>query len=257
MTIPLQTGYVYGPVVSRRFGSSLGINILPTDEKVCNFDCVYCQYGASVKEEDFSFPPAEEIKESAEKHVLWMQGQSVSVDWIMIAGNGEPTLHPKFSRIVDDLKRLRDTYLPGVKLGILSNASSCFKPEIQNALSKLDRCFMKLDAGYHSLFRRLNAPQGSSDQANLIWSDIIDGLYHLPKGVIQRLFVTGKEDNTDPTDVQEWERAVDYIHPEEVQIYTVDRPTRVEGILPVEKQKLDEIAKRLTSTTGIPAHVSV
>lgn len=255
MTIPLQADHVYGPVVSRRFGSSLGVNILPTDKKVCNFDCAYCQYGASVKEEDFSFPPAHKIMESAETHFSRMRDERLKVDWIMIAGNGEPTLHPEFYEIVEGLKYLRDLYIPAAPIGLLSNSSTCNDPKIQKALLKLDRCFMKLDAGNVFVFQRMNVPRASGGPVEKVWGRIVESLHRLPGTALQSIFITGRVDNTGPADLDEWIHAVNYIHPLEVQIYTLDRPARLPGILRVPRQKLENIAFRVMIETGIPATV--
>lgn len=256
MTIPLQTSCVYGPIASRRFGSSLGINVLPVDRKVCNFDCVYCQYGPSAQEKDFSFPSVDEIEASVKDYFSRMQDRPAKTDWVMISGNGEPTLHPEFPRIVDSLVHLRDIHLAGVPLGVLSNASTCGWFGVQAALLKLDGCFMKLDAGNPFVFQRLNAPQAAA-RSGFQWAEIINGLYRLPKTVIESLFVAGRIDNTGDREVEDWIQAVNYIRPESVQVYTISRPTRVEGILPVEKRKLDRIAECLSSQTGIPAAVYI
>jgi wyosine [tRNA(Phe)-imidazoG37] synthetase (radical SAM superfamily) len=255
MTIALQTGHVYGPIFSRRFGHSLGINLLPTDKKVCNFNCVYCQYGDSVSEEKVDFPSSAEIERSIREYFSWTASRDVRPDWIMIAGNGEPTLHPEFSRIVEDLSKLRDQYLPGVRTGILSNSSTCDRAEIRDALSKLDTCFMKLDAGDPFVFRRLNAPRATPETLGKCWSEIVNGLYRMPGVVIQSMFVGGKVDNTGRAEVDEWVEAVRYINPKSVQVYTVSRPTRLEEVTPADPSRLEQIASRLTEEACIPAEV--
>lgn len=238
MTIPLQTTVVYGPLSSRRFGSSLGINLLPSGKKVCNFDCGYCQYGeAETLSPALLLPSVDEI-EGALKEFDAMQDRP-PLDWIMLSGNGEPTLHPDFPVIVDRLKTWREKSYPDVPIGILSNSSTCGRPVIHDALAKLDGRFMKLDAGNERIFWRLNQP-------NPPWVEIISGLFHLKKVVLQSLFVQGSIDNTSPESVDDWIRAVAYIHPESVQIYTLDRPPRDEGLRPVLFERLHEIASQLT-----------
>src|SRR6266498_1009545 len=98
MPIPLQAEIVYGPLDSRRFGKSLGINLLPTDRKVCNFDCVYCQYAETKGGSKTAFPSVACLRKEFEQFLHRRESErfmnkDLRVDWIMIAGNGEPTLH--------------------------------------------------------------------------------------------------------------------------------------------------------------------
>jgi wyosine [tRNA(Phe)-imidazoG37] synthetase (radical SAM superfamily) len=250
MPIALQTGVVYGPLKSRRFGNSLGINLLPADQKVCSFDCGYCQYGKTKMKAPFAFPAPDQIESEVDSFFLKALDEKIPLDWMMIAGNGEPTLHPRFKEVVEALIYLRDRAIPALPIGILSNASTCDRPEIQEALLKLDKCFMKLDAGSLELFEAINQPFSKNQ-----WRRIMQGLYHLRRLTLQSMFVEGRVDNTTDQSVDEWIRAVHYVRPESVLIYTLDRPTAEEGILAVSKEKLDQIAGRLLKETGIECSV--
>lgn len=246
MTISLQSHIVYGPMDSRRFGSSLGINLLPTDQKVCNMNCVYCQYGDSSLSCPPIFPSLQDIEAEAGAYFEQAGDHFEVLDWIILAGNGEPTLYPHFRAAVDILISLRDRHLPEVPIGILSNSSTCHRPEVRQALAKLDGRFMKLDAGAASSFYRINRPAQSAR-----WGDVVSGLYCMKKVVLQSLFFTGDLQNVDEDTVSDWLQAVNYIEPEAVQIYTVDRPPQEEGILPVSRRMLEWISKRLNEKTGI------
>ena len=104
---------VYGPVHSRRMGSSLGVNLLPYDGKLCSFDCIYCECGFN---KDFrtrtKLPDRENVRAALEDKLQSLQKDGVKLDVITFAGNGEPTMHPQFSGIIDDTISLRDTYYP-------------------------------------------------------------------------------------------------------------------------------------------------
>ncbi|MEI8345117.1 MAG: hypothetical protein WCG06_03490 [Candidatus Omnitrophota bacterium] len=249
MTIPLQPGAVYGPMNSRRFGRSLGINLLPTDSKVCSFDCVYCQYG---KTSDGTpvFARLSDLDKEIDAVFCDTVEQNMKMDWIMIAGNGEPTLHPQFPEVVDSILKYRDLHLYKVPVGILSNSSTCFIPSVKQALLKLDGRFMKLDAGGPRVFDRINQPSRPD-----LWPKILDGLHELKSCVLQSLFVRGAADNTAPADLDEWITQVCLIQPAAVQVYSIQRPTKDQGILPVAKKKLESIAKQLTDRTGIGCRV--
>ena len=100
---------IFGPVKSRRLGVSLGVNLLPTQAKVCSFDCIYCECGFTPKEyaEKVSLPAREEVKARLETKLKEMGAEGQLPDVITFAGNGEPTLHPEFAGIIDDAIELR------------------------------------------------------------------------------------------------------------------------------------------------------
>ena len=250
MTIPLQTQIVYGPLNSRRFGNSLGINLLPDTQKLCTFDCLYCQYGDTRKTGHIVFPSLEQIEEEADAIFPALKSKGVKIDWITLSGNGEPTLHPDFESVVEILLRLRDQYLYAVPVGILSNASTCHRQEIRQALSRLEGRFMKLDAGRLSTFNALNKPSDPD-----AWNRVMEGLHQLHGIVLQSMFVTGRLDNTSDEEVEEWIKIIHNIRPEGVQVYTVERTPEHPDVLPVPQETLQTIANRLMDRTRIPAFV--
>lgn len=250
VTMPLQTSIVYGPMDSRRFGRSLGINILPKDQKVCSFACVYCQYEEPTRKDSCEFPTLREISDEVEIALGEAARVGQKFDWIMFSGNGEPTLHPDFLKAVESVIHWRNKFLPSVPIGVLSNSTTAYLPDVQAALLKLDGRFMKLDAGNMRVFRAVDRP-GSS----LLWGDIISGLYHLPNIVLQSMFITGRVDNTSDEAVYDWIKAVDYIQPKHVQIYTCERATSLDGILPVPKETLDQISRKLSLSARISSTV--
>jgi len=250
MTIPLQTGIIYGPLNSRRFGKSLGINLLPADQKVCSFDCVYCQYDQPEPGRRIVFPSLERIKEEVGAFFSEAKEKKQKIDWITIAGNGEPTLHPQFSDVVEALIELRDKVLKGTPIGILSNSTTCHRAQIHESLLKLDGCFMKLDAGSENICNALNHPKSAAQ-----WEQVIQGLRQLTNITLQSMFIKGTADNSTAAAVEEWIKQVDSIKPKAVQIYTIDRSPRDVGIQAVSKERLEEIGALLTRKTGVEALV--
>ncbi len=251
MTIPLQTAAVYGPVRSRRFGVSLGINLLPPRQKVCNFDCVYCQYGRMPSVEGAMFPTVREVVSEAAARLAEARIGRQEFDWMMIAGNGEPTLHPKFPEMVDALVSLRDRMMPSLAIGILSNASTCRQPVVRAALAQLDGRYMKLDAGTEPLFGAVNRPTDAAE-----WERSVEGLRAMKDLELQSMFFEGEPQNTDPACVDDWIDAVKKIGPNTVQIYTIDRPPADPRVRPASRETLDRIADRLFERTGIQGSVS-
>ena len=250
-TIPLQDAAVYGPIRSRRLGSSLGINVLPVSHKVCSSNCVYCQYGwtlPSRSDERLQRAPEllQAIEEAFQRHVR----DGTPVDCITLAGNGEPTLHPDLLELVIGIKRLRDAYFPGVPVGILSDATQLARPSVRRALALLDLRCMKFDAADEVTWRRVNEPLGRTD-----FQAMLEALKALPDLVLQSMFIQGAYDNTGEPHLRSWVDRVGEIRPQGVQVYTVDRGTAAEGITEAPRATLQAIADRLTIATGIPAEV--
>ena len=115
---------IFGPVHSRRLGTSLGVNLMPRDGKVCSFDCLYCEAGFNAQGPGKSgLPSREEVARLLEQKLSGMHSSGDRLDVITFSGNGEPTLHPDFESIIDDTIRLRDRYFPEVRISVLSNST--------------------------------------------------------------------------------------------------------------------------------------
>ncbi len=255
-TYELADGVVYGPVRSRRLGASLGVNILPFNVKVCSFNCNYCQCGWTTDLVDEAtlakvrFPTAEEIGSALVASLRDLKARGEKLDCITIAGNGEPTLHPRFAEAVRAILGARDAEMPGVRVDILSNAAHLGRPDVVEGLNLLDARYMKLDAGTDEQFLNMNSPVTDVG----IW-DIMKNLPKLRDFVVQAMFTHGRRDNTDEKSVADWIAAVQRVKPVSVQIYSVDRYPADKKITPVERGLLEEIARALTEQTGIPAEV--
>jgi wyosine [tRNA(Phe)-imidazoG37] synthetase (radical SAM superfamily) len=252
----LQTGIIYGPVQSRRLGISLGINLLPTEYKLCSFNCIYCQYGWTKKgtlapaESLDGLPSVEEIKRAVETALEQLAANDKIIDSMTICGNGEPTLYPNLTAVFDATKQLRDRYQPQARLTILSNSSTVGRKEVREALDMLDLKIMKFDAGSEELFRQLNHPRGP-----IYMGDIVDGLKQLTNIFLQSLFVQGRVTNADPDSVALWLERVHDIHPLGVQVYTLDREPADKRIERVSLATLQWIADQVQWRAGIPAEV--
>ena len=240
---------VYGPVASRRLGRSLGVNILPAHRRTCNFNCVYCQYGGEGPVASLSHRPRFPSPESIGAAVQSELEKGCALDVITIAGNGEPTLHPDFRAVVDALVAVRDRMAPGMPIAILSNSSRVSMPEVREALLRIDRRIMKLDAASQALFARLNRPL-----AHQRVEEIVLALCLLRPLTIQTLFISGEVDNSGDEQVDDLIEAYREIGPEEVQVYSTARYPAEPFVLPVSRARLGVIAERLRAA-GVPARV--
>lgn len=214
---------VYGPVHSRRLGSSLGVNLLPTDGKLCSFDCIYCECGWN--RDNFtggSFPSPEAFRTALRASLEQIAGKGPRLDSITFSGNGEPTLNPHFPEIVDIAVELRDSLAPGTALTVLSNATTCWKPEIFAALRKVDSPVMKIDAATQELAAKINKPVGNYDLQRVVSSlKAFEGDF-----ILQTMFLRcGCFDSASPENLEGWKNIVRTLRPREVMAYSIARET--------------------------------
>jgi wyosine [tRNA(Phe)-imidazoG37] synthetase (radical SAM superfamily) len=255
-TLELQSGIVYGPVLSRRLGHSLGINILPSKYKLCSFNCRYCQYGWTRRptlqptEEIWDLPTPRDVVAALEQSLRKIARHRTRIDSLTFSGNGETTLHPDFGEIVDSVKSLRDQYLPHINLAILSNASRIGQKEVRDALEKLDLKIMKLDAGSEALVHELNGPAPP-----FYLGEIVAGLKQLKDVIIQSLFVQGRLTNSDPESIEVWLEKLREIQPSLVQVYTLDRSPADERLWKVNMATLQWIVSQVRWRAGVPVEL--
>ena len=160
---------IFGPVISRRLGVSLGINLMPADGKICTFDCIYCECGLNAQRRPTQKRPSTiEVAEALEAKLKEMSAEGRLPDVLTFAGNGEPTLHPDFPAIIDAVTALRDRYCPQAKVSVLSNATRTGVKEVREALMKVDNNIQKLDTISPDYIRRINQPTGHYDVAEVI-----------------------------------------------------------------------------------------
>lgn len=237
--------HVFGPIHSRRLGRSLGINLLPNEGKICSFDCVYCECGLNKDGRGDSVLAARgELRADLEAFLRGYEAEAKPpIDSFTFAGNGEPTLHPQFAGIVDDVTLLRDRYQPGAAVSALTNAWQLDRAEVVEALLKVDRCMLKLDSALPDTVRRMNRPVNPS-------FDMEEQLDRLAafggRCVVQTMFLRGPEfDNTTDEEVDAWLGALQRIAPRQVQLYSIDRPVPVGGLEKVDAAVLRSIAARV------------
>ncbi|MBG0786458.1 MAG: radical SAM protein [Anaerolineaceae bacterium] len=247
--IALQSGIIYGPILSRRLGRSLGINLLPSKRKVCSFDCIYCQYGGTkdlvLHPIRSTLPKPPEVYAAVEAALK----KSRSIDYLTFSGNGEPTIHPDFPEIVRGVKAIKDKLRPEAKLAILSNSSRVNDPEVAAALRLFDAPIMKLDAGDQETFAGINRPVGG-----LKIDEIVNGLQRLPMLIVQSVLVNGEITNIRGEAFELWAERLATLHPRIVQIYSTERPTAQDEVRCVSPEKLQMIATELNERHGLNVH---
>jgi len=212
---------VFGPIHSRRLGSSLGVNILPAKGKFCNFDCVYCECGWNRDGVcETKLPRLEDVRAAMQAKLDSCKAEGVQIDSITFSGNGEPTLNPDFPEIVDMVIEMRNRYYPSAVVSVLSNATMTGKPEVAAALKKVDNPILKLDAPTDEGAYLVNKPAGAYSVGKIV--EQLAGFNG--DFVLQTMFLKWDEFDS-AANVGAWMDIVRKLKPREVMVYTLDRET--------------------------------
>ena len=253
----LYDNIIFGPIKSRRLGLSLGVNLLPIESKLCNFNCIYCECGWNEEHEGKKrFNSREDVSTMLRSTLSSMVDQGTPPDVITFAGNGEPTMHPNFEQIIDDTIALRNELCPSAKVSVLSNATQIHRPNVVRALLKVDNNILKLDSAFDATVQVLNKPVGNYSVAQTV------KLMKQFQGnmILQTMFLRGeymgKEiDNTTDNEVSAWLEIVKEISPKKVMVYSIDRDTPCQTLVKVNKEELSKIALQVEAL-GIECSVA-
>lgn len=248
---------IFGPIHSRRLGISLGINLMPSDGKVCTFDCIYCECGFNADHRPSKKRPSrQEVSTALETQLQKMATTGQLPDVLTFAGNGEPTAHPNFLDIVKDTIALRDRLCPEAKVSVLSNATLIERPNVFEALKLVDNNILKLDTVNPDYIQTVNRPTGAYNVRNLI-NKMKQFNGHC---IIQTMFMHGTIDGRNASNLNEeliapWLEAITEIKPQQVMIYTIDRETPDHDLQKATHEELDNIVGRIENL-GIHATAS-
>ena len=239
---------VFGPIHSRRLGSSLGVNLSPIDGKVCSFDCLYCEAGYNAQGQGKQgLPSRESVKRHLAARLKEMSEKGEPLDVITFSGNGEPTIHPQFKEIIHDTIMLRDRHYPQAKVSVLSNSTFLGNPKVVEALRKVDNNILKLDSAFDRTMRLLNRPANP----NVVVEGIIQDIMQFSGScIVQTMLLRGEHngkpiDNTTDEEIDALIDAYRRIAPKEVMIYSIDRKTPEEHLEKIPAEEMERIGKRI------------
>ena len=257
MSTFLNASPIFGPVRSRRLGLSLGVNMMPASGKICTFDCIYCENGLNAERPCHEpYNTATVVLDALEAKLCEMAAEGELPDVITFAGNGEPTMHPQFEEIIDDVLKIRDNYAPSAKVSVLTNGTMLKKESVRRALSKVDNNIVKLDSAFDETVRLIDNPLGEYSVAETVrYMKMFEG-----RLIIQTMFLRGSYegrpvDNTTEREVSAWLELVKEIGPRQVMIYTIDRDTPDPDLEKVYLDELGDIARRVRAL-GIECSVA-
>ena len=222
---------IFGPVPSRRLGSSLGIDVIP--HKTCTFDCVYCESGATTDKtcERREFHPVREVLAELEAHFARMENKP---DVVTLSGSGEPTLYRPLDELIDGMKRLS-----GLPVAVITNSSLLWMPEVRAELSRADIVLPSLDAAVEDAFRRINRPHALCALPRIIEGlETFLGRY---RGTVlfEILLIAGY--NTGADNLEALRRTVGGMRVDRVQLNTAVRPGTERPIEPLDEASMGRI----------------
>lgn len=247
MSTILWQGIVFGPIKSRRLGNSLGVNLMPVNGKVCSFDCIYCECGWNRNGKgNQTIPSYDDVKSAITSQLEKHKSEGTAIDTITFSGNGEPTLHPQFPEIIDHTIHERDRLYPNAKVSVLSNATRIGKPEVREALKRVDNPILKIDSALEDWVNLIDNPApGYSLEKTIENLKLFNSNF-----ILQTMFLRGEQngirfDSTDPANTEPWTRLVKELRPREVMMYTIDRETPNSSLRKVSVQEMERIAEPL------------
>ncbi len=241
---------VFGPIKSRRLGSSLGVNLLPRHGKWCNFDCLYCECGFNKDGLlDKELPGKDLVLDALKAKITELAKDDTVVNSITFSGNGEPTMHPDFPEILEGTLLLRNKFMPSAKVSVLTNGSRLANQTVAKALFKADNPIIKIDSANEETISLLNRPGFKYSLPETV--DLLNNFRH--RFVLQTMFLRGefqgnKIDNTTENEINLWQKLVLQIQPREIMIYTIDRETPAGNLEKVTIDEMEKIAAPLSAT---------
>jgi len=205
---------IFGPVNSRRFGKSLGIDLSPT-KKQCNFDCLYCELAPAKTMDSYEdIVSVEQIMEALNSTL----DEHQDIDVLTITANGEPTLYPHLSELMDEINSVKGN----TKTLILSNAANIHEPEIQETLQKFDTVKLSLDCASKRCLKRLDRSHKGIDVEE-IKSGMLTFKEKFSKPLIIEILIV-KGINDTPDEIAALNAYLLHLRPTRIDIGTIDRP---------------------------------
>jgi wyosine [tRNA(Phe)-imidazoG37] synthetase (radical SAM superfamily) len=233
----------FGPIPSRRFGMSLGVD-LSASTKQCNFDCLYCELAPAktVLKQEYSNTPEEifsQVKQSLSKHP--------NIDVITFTANGEPTLYPYLNELIDMIDNIKGD----IKTLILSNGANIYDKTIQNTLKKIDIVKLSLDCVSDKCFKKLDRAHNDVQCSRIVNGMLEFRSIYKKELVLETLFVKNLNDND--MEIELLKDAYHKVKPNRIDIGTIDRPPAYD-VLPLTYANLEDIANKFIGLNITIAH---
>ncbi len=231
---------IFGPVMSRRFGSSLGIDLSPS-HKQCNFDCLYCELAPAptMMQQDYSVSVEQIITELTQA-----LNEHPNIDVITVTANGEPTLYPYLNELIDAIDAIKGS----VQTLILTNSAALIDPDVSNTLLKFDQVKLSLDAVSNEVFQKIDRPHRDINILHVKEAVVAFSKRYRGKLYIEILFVHTLNDT--PEEIARLNETLLHVTCERIDLGTIDRPPAY-PVTGVSYRELHEIAQQFDARLRI------
>ena len=234
--------YLFGPVPSRRFGRSLGVDLTPY--KTCSFNCVFCQLGPTPKTtiERKEYVPTDIVIKELNK---WIHADG-DADFITLAGSGEPTLHTRFGDILQHIHTQTS-----IRTALLTNGSLLSQPAVREAAKQADVVKISLSVWDQLSLEHINRPEHS-----ISFNSLIQGIKTFREQYrgdiwLEVFIVNGM--NCTAADINKLAELGKDIYPDRIQLNTAVRPPAETFVSPVNAEQLERIRTNFTPTADVLA----
>lgn len=248
----MKSRIVYGPILSRRLGRSLGVDVIKNtcSKKNCNYDCIYCQLGhVELKlrspEDVKELVTSMEVLESFQKFYKDIEG----LDYVTFSGTCEPSLNLSLGEMIRGVRKIS-----GIPICVITNSSLAGRADVRKNLAQADLVVATLVSGNENTWKRIHRPV-----TGIALQEIIEGLRELAKAdsgrrlALEVMFLeskTGEPLNSTDEEIESLIKTIRYICPDEIEVLTISRPPAEKWVKPISEERLREIAKRFVSEFG-------
>ena len=232
---------IFGPINSRRFGMSLGIDLSPSI-KQCNFDCLYCELAPmATVDSQTEILEVNVIIDELKTHL------NQNIDVITLTANGEPTLYPNLSELIDEIDKIKNS----TQTLILTNSATLIDEKVFNALLKLDQVKLSLDAISSDVFKKIDRPHANINIDEVVKKVKEFSKLYKGKLFIEILFVHGLNDTKE--EIQKLNNVLLKINCERIDLGTIDRPPAY-PVMGISYKELHEAS--LMFDGSLPIHIA-
>ena len=237
----MENNIIFGPINSRRFGMSLGVDLSPA-LKQCNFDCLYCELApsATVASQTQTITVSSIINE-LKTHL------HEKIDVITLTANGEPTLYPQLNELIDEINKIKSS----TQTLILTNSATLVDDTVYSALLKLDQVKLSLDAVSTDVFKKIDRPHKDIKLSQLVERALSFSKEYTGKLFIEILFV--HELNDTKEEIQKLNTVLKKLQCTRVDIGTIDRPPAY-PVTGISYKELHTISMMFDAS--IPIHIA-
>ncbi len=241
VNVSVKNSIIFGPINSRRFGMSLGIDLSPS-HKQCNFDCLYCELAPmATVDNQTKIVDVTSIINELKLHL------SNEIDVITLTANGEPTLYPHLSTLIDEIDKIKDT----TQTLILTNSATLIDDTIFNALLKLDQVKLSLDSVSNDVFKKIDRPHTNIEIDKVVEKVVEFSTEYRGKLFIEILFVYGLNDTKE--EVIKLNDVLLKLNVTRIDLGTIDRPPAY-PVVGISYKELHEIS--LAFDNSLPIHIA-